>query len=250
MIGTSWKMNLLPSTAPAWFSVVADATRAISDRELFVLPPFPMLPGARDCLAGTTVRWGAQDVHADDRGAHTGDVSAPMLADLGCTIAEVGHSERRRDHGETDARIAGKVAAALRWGLTPLLCVGERPPGDPTGAMRVVGRQLGGALGALDAAALARVVVAYEPVWAIGEGAQAASIPHVEAVHGFIRRWLDVRGAPHVPVLYGGSVDRANAPDLLAAADVDGLFVGRAALDPHTFVTLATLPLPRKETWA
>jgi triosephosphate isomerase len=247
MIGTSWKMNLLPSTAPAWFDAVAEATRAVTDRELFVLPPFPMLPGARDCLAGTRIRWGGQDVHPDDGGAHTGDVSAPMLADLGCTIAEIGHSERRRDHGETDRLITGKVRAALRWGLTPLLCVGERAPGRPAIASRIVGRQLSGALGALGGAQLARVVVAYEPVWAIGEGAQAAELPHVAAVHASIRRWLDARGGTGVRVLYGGSVDASNGPRLLAVRDVDGLFVGRAALDPHAFVTLATLPLRRKE---
>jgi triosephosphate isomerase len=248
MLGTSWKMNLLPSTAPAWFGTVAEATRSVTDRELFVLPPFPMLPGARDCLAGTRIRWGGQDVHADDGGAHTGDVSAPMLADLGCTIAEIGHSERRRDHGETDALVAGKVRAALRWGLTPLLCVGERVPGRLDVATRVVGRQLAGALGTLGPDQLARVVVAYEPVWAIGEGARAADLPHVAAVHAWIRRWLDARGGAAVRVLYGGSVDRSNAPGLLAVTDVDGLFVGRFALDPQAFVTLATLPLPRKET--
>jgi len=250
MVGTSWKMNLLPSTAPAWFGTVAAATEGVTDRELFVLPPFPILPGARDCLAGTVIRWGGQDVHADDRGAHTGDVSAPMLADLGCTIAEIGHSERRRDHGETDALIAGKVRAALRWDLSPLLCVGERSPGRPDVASRIVGRQLAGAFGGLAAEELARVVVAYEPVWAIGEGARAAELPHVAAVHASIRRWLDRRGGTAVRVLYGGSVDPSNASGLLAVPDVDGLFVGRAALDPHVFVALATLPLPRKETWA
>ncbi len=247
MIGTSWKMNLLPSTAPAWFSTVAEATRSVDDRELFVLPAFPMLPAARSCLAGTRLRWGAQDVHHDDAGAHTGDVSAPMLADLGCTIVEIGHSERRRDHGETDRLVAAKVRAALRWGLAPLVCVGERTFGRPDVARRVVARQLSGALGGLGADELARVVVAYEPVWAIGEGATAAGLPHVETVHASIRRWLDERGGTGVPVLYGGSVDPDNAPGLLATRNVDGLFVGRAALRPATFVTLATLPLPRKE---
>ena len=250
MVGTSWKMNLLPSTAPAWFRTVATGTWRVDDREVFVLPPVPMLPAARDCLAGTAIRWGGQDVHPEDAGAHTGDVSAPMLADLGCTIAEIGHSERRRDHHETDALLARKVRAALRWGLSPLLCVGERSPGPAVVALRVVARQLVGALGSLGPDELARVIVAYEPVWAIGEGAQAAPVAHVEAVHRFIRRWLDRRGGESVPVLYGGSVDRANAPALLAADAVDGLFVGRAALAPDTFVTLATLPLPRKESWA
>jgi triosephosphate isomerase len=250
MIGTSWKMNLLPSTAPAWFEAVVRGTSGVADRELFVLPPFPMLVAARAALAGTSVRWGAQDIHPSDAGAHTGDVSAPMLVDLGCTIAEIGHSERRRDHAESDARIAAKVSAALRWQLTPLVCVGERAVGPARRAIRIVARQLVGALGELSPEDLAQVVVAYEPVWAIGEGARAADLDHVGALHGAIRRWLDDRSAPAARVLYGGSVDRANAPGLLTVPDVDGLFVGRAALDPDVFVAIATLPLPRREAWS
>ncbi len=250
MIGTSWKMNLLPSTAPAWFEAVVHGTAGVADRELFVLPPFPMLAAAQAALHGTAIRWGAQDVHAADSGAHTGDVSAPMLAELGCTIAEIGHSERRRDHGESDGRIAGKVRAALRWQMTPLLCVGERTPGRPGPAIGIVGRQLAGALGELTPAELARVIVAYEPVWAIGEGARAAHLDHVGALHAAVRRWLDARGGAMVPVLYGGSVNPGNASGLMAVPTVDGLFVGRAALDPEAFVAIATLPLPPKEVWS
>ncbi len=243
MIGTSWKMNLLPSTAPGWFGTVVAGTRATFDRDLFVLPPFPMLPAAQACLGGTNLRWGAQDVHAKDSGAHTGDVSAPMLADLGCTIAEIGHSERRRDHGERDAVVGAKVRAALRWDLTPLVCVGEQRQGSPSAAIASVHRQLRGAFAGLDAAELGGVVVAYEPVWAIGEGATSATTSHVAAVHLAIRQWLDARGATAARVLYGGSVNASNAPELLGVRHVDGLFVGRAALDPHTFVAIATLPI-------
>ena len=250
LIGTSWKMNLLPSTASAWFSTVLAGTTGVGDRELFVLPPFPMLPGAQAALRDTTLRWGAQDVHPEDGGAYTGDVSAPMLVDLGCSIAEIGHSERRRDHREGDARIAAKVHAALRWNLTPLLCVGERTHVDPDHAARTIRRQLLGALGRLGPTDLGRVVVAYEPVWAIGEGARAASLDHVARLHDVIRRWLDARGAPGAPVLYGGSVNPSNAASLLEVRNVDGLFVGRAALDPNRFVAIATLPLPEKESWA
>jgi triosephosphate isomerase len=250
MIGTSWKMNLLPSTAPAWFEAVVRGAAGATDRELFVLPPYPMLAAAQLSLAGSPIRWGAQDVHAADGGAHTGDVSAPMLVDLGCTIAEIGHSERRRDHGESDARIAAKVATALRWQLTPLLCVGERAPGPANRAVPVVARQLTGALGALSEEELNRVVVAYEPVWAIGEGSRAAGLDHVGTLHAAIRRWLDNRGGVATRVLYGGSVDRANAPGLLSVPEVDGLFVGRAALDPDVFVAIATLPVARREAWS
>jgi triosephosphate isomerase len=217
------------------------------DRELFVLPPFPALAVAQAALRGTSIRWGGQDVHEDDAGAHTGDVSAPMLADLGCTIAEIGHSERRRDHGETSVRIAGKVRAALRWRLTPLLCVGEQTAGRPDAAIRIVQRQLRGALDGLGQAELSRVVVAYEPAWAIGEGAQAADLDHISVLHAAIRHWLDARGGASARVLYGGSVNPGNARGLLTVPEVDGLFVGRAALDPEAFVEIATMALPPKE---
>ena len=244
MIGTSWKMNLVPSSAAAWLRPVLTGTAHLRDREIFVIPPFPALHVMREELTGSHIRWGGQDVHPEDFGAHTGDVSAPMLADLGCTIAEIGHSERRRDHGETDEAIAGKVVAALRWDLTPLLCVGEPAFGPVGSAIRHVTGQLDAALGALGVADLGRVVVAYEPVWAIGAGARAAGVDHVGSVHGAIRRWLDGRGAEATPVLYGGSVDRSNAADLLAVPHVDGLFVGRAALDPEAFVAIASSPRP------
>jgi triosephosphate isomerase len=247
MIGTSWKMNILPSAAPAWLEVVRRGTVGVRDRDLFVIPPFPALAAAREVLAGSPIRWGAQDVHDADAGAHTGDVSAPMLADLGCTIAEIGHSERRRDHGETDARVAGKVRAALRWDLTPLLCVGESTPGRSDAAAAYIEGQLDGSLGGLAPDELGKAVVAYEPVWAIGEGARAADPAHVADVHGAIRAWLDARGGRTTPVLYGGSVNPANAADLLACPAVDGLFVGRSALDPAAFVAIATLPLPASE---
>ena len=247
MIGTSWKMNLLPSTAGAWLDPVLRGTADLRDRELFVIPPFTAIAAVRDALEGSHIRWGAQDVHGEDFGAHTGDISAPMLVDLGCTIAEIGHSERRRDHAETDALVEAKVRAALRWGLTPLLCVGEAEAGPTGAAIEHVAAQLTGALGALAAADLGRAVVAYEPVWAIGAGARAAGLDHVAAVHAAIRAWLDERGAPLAPVLYGGSVDPTNAPGLLGVPCVDGLFVGRAALDPQAFVAIATLPLPSRE---
>jgi triosephosphate isomerase len=170
-----------------------------------------------------------------------------MLVDVGCSIVAVGHSERRRDHCETDRLIGRKVRAALRWGLTPLLCVGERDRSSIPSAVAVVLRQLRGALGGLGLEELSRVVVAYEPVWAIGEGARAADAAHVVALHAAIRRWLARRDAFGVRVLYGGSVDHRNAGDLLGIPDVDGLFVGRSALDPTVFATIATMAIQRTE---
>jgi triosephosphate isomerase len=243
LIGTSWKMNLTPSEAVGWFRSVLPATEGVADRSLFVLPPFPSLFAARAELAGSHIGWGAQDIHEADDGAHTGDVSGAMLADLGCTIAEIGHSERRRDHGETDERIAAKVAAALRWDLTPLVCVGEPRQTDRESAGEHVVRQLSGALERLSPSALDRLVVAYEPVWAIGVGAEAADVEHISAMHALIGGSLRDRGANDPRVIYGGSVDRTNAPEILAAPGVDGLFIGRAALDPVVFAEIACLPL-------
>lgn len=243
LIGTSWKMNLTPSEAGAWFSVAVPALSKLDDRDLFVLPPFTAISVARDALCRTTIAWGAQDVHPDEAGAHTGDVSAAMLADLGCRYVEVGHSERRRDHREGDRVIAAKIGAIRRHDMRPLLCVGERTPGAVGAALRIVMRQLRGALGALDASDLAHVVVAYEPVWAIGVGAMAAPTGHIEAVHAGIHRWLRARGASATPVLYGGSVDATNAGPIANLAGVDGLFVGRAALDPRTFIRIASIDI-------
>jgi triosephosphate isomerase len=247
LIGTSWKMNLTPSEAVDWFARAVPALRTVRGRELFVLPPFPAIPAAQAALRATSIGWGGQDVHPDDSGAHTGDVSAPMLADLGCRYVEIGHSERRRDHGEGDELIAAKVRAALRWKLTPIVCVGERRRARHQDARAVITRQLRGALDGLRPEDLDSVVIAYEPVWAIGVGAMAADPDHIVAAHAAIRRWLDRRGGRGARVIYGGSVDLANAASIACLPGVDGLFVGRAALDPDTFVRIARVPLRNKE---
>jgi triosephosphate isomerase len=248
LIGTSWKMNLTSTAAAEWFAVARPLLEPLTaERDLFVLPPFPSIWVARDALAGSAIGWGGQDIHADDAGAHTGDVSGAMLADLGCRYAEVGHSERRRDHGETDAAVAAKVRAALRWNLVPIVCLGERVRDALPAAWQVVRRQLEGAFGGFDPSELNRLVVAYEPVWAIGEGAAAADPQHVESVHVAIDRWLAERGATTRRVLYGGSVDEENAETLLGCSGVSGLFVGRAALDPVRFARIAATPIPVRD---
>jgi triosephosphate isomerase len=168
-------------------------------------------------------------------------VSAAMLAELGCRIVEVGHSERRRDHGETDDLVRRKVDAILGAAMWPLLCVGESAVELAEGREEeVVQRQLSIAIGERHGAMLARFIVAYEPWWAIGEGAAAAPLDHVRRLHRFIQNWLhDVaQDAPSPPVLYGGSVDLGNAGSLLSISGVDGLFVGRAALDPNIFAEI------------
>src|SRR5438552_7567160 len=171
LIGTSSKMNLTSSEAASYLDALRPMLGDIDDRGLFVLLPFTSIWVARDRLSGSNVRWGAQDVHPDDAGAHTGDVSAPMLADLGCTFVEVGHHERRRDHGETDELVAAKVAAAQRWGMTAIACVGESRRAPLAEVADLLHQQLR----RLVASDLARLVIAYEPAWAIGVGSRPAS---------------------------------------------------------------------------
>jgi triosephosphate isomerase len=227
-------MNLTSSEAASYFDALRPKVAAISSCELFVLPPFTSIWVARDRLRGSNVAWGAQDVHAEDAGAHTGDVSAPMLADLDCTFVEVGHSERRRDHHETDDIVALKVSQVLRHGMTPIMCVGEPSPGTPETALEHVMRQARKGISLIAEDDRPRVVIAYEPVWAIGEGAAAADPAHIGAVHRGLRTF-------GTRVIYGGSVDPLTAGPILAQDGVDGLFIGRAALDPVRFAAIAEL---------
>ncbi len=237
LIGTSSKMNLTSTEAAAYLEALLPMVDQIADRKLFVLLPFTSIWVARDHLSGSNVRWGAQDVHPDDAGAHTGDVSAPMLADLGCTYVEVGHHERRRDYRETDELVAAKVAAVQRWGMTAIACVGEERRAPLDDVAKVFDRQLQ----RLVASDLAKLVLAYEPAWAIGVGARAASPRWVSQAHAAIRARMATAGAVarQVPIIYGGSVGPSGATGLLEQPDVDGLFVGRQALDPRVFATIA-----------
>jgi triosephosphate isomerase len=234
LIGTSLKMNLTSTEAATYFDTLLRTVGRITSCELFVLPPFTSIWVARDRLLGSNVAWGAQDVHTEDAGAHTGDVSAPMLRDLGCTFVEVGHSERRRDHFETDELVALKVRQVLRHHMTPIMCVGEPSPIGAASALEHVLEQATKGMSLIADDDRPRVVIAYEPVWAIGEGAAAADPAHVGAVH----RGLHALGAR---VIYGGSVDPVSAGPILAQEGVDGLFVGRAALDPARFAAIAGL---------
>jgi triosephosphate isomerase len=245
LIGTSTKMNLTSSEARGYLAAIRELTATLDGVDLFVLPPFTSTWVARDVLGGSRIAWGAQDVHPDDAGAHTGDVSAPMLADLGCCYIECGHSERRRDHGESDALVARKVAAIVRHRMTPVICVGEPAQGPVAAAVRHVAAQVEAAVALLGPEAVRGVVIGYEPVWAIGVGAASAPPEHVAAVHRAIRGRLDALadGAPGARVIYGGSVNPDNAATMLAVDDVDGLFVGRSALDPAAFAEIARIAL-------
>jgi triosephosphate isomerase len=241
LVGTGLKMHLTSSELAEYLDTLRPLVGDVRSCDLFVLPSFTSIWVARDLLADTNIAWGAQDVSREEAGAHTGDVSARMLADLGCTYVEVGHSERRRDHGETDELVAAKVAQVVRNGMTPIVCVGEPTRRSAASSLDHVREQVERDLAGISAADRARVVIAYEPVWAIGLGATPASPDHVAAVHSGVHTFLCSPGGGGIDarVIYGGSVDPASAVPLLAMDGVDGLFIGRAALDPAWFASIA-----------
>jgi triosephosphate isomerase (TIM) len=238
IVAANWKMHTTPTDAGALATTIAARTRE-SGVIRVICPPFVSLAAVRDALAeaGASVAVGAQTIHHELTGAYTGEISAPMLAGL-ATWVIVGHSERRRDAGETDDQIGRKVGRALDAGLRPILCVGEQLEDREAGrAIEVVDAQLRGALGGQDqtAAAAGGLVVAYEPVWAIGTGLTATG-PDAGAMADAIRRslaelgWLD--RANDVPVLYGGSVTSSNIAEFLTEPASDGALVGGASLKP------------------
>ncbi len=206
-----------------------------------VCPPFPYLAQVAGLLAGTPVRWGGQNLCEHDAGAYTGEVSGPMLRDLGCRYVIVGHSERRTLYGETDERVAAKFEAARRAGLTPILCVGEtlaEREGGQTEA--VLARQMKAVLDRAGVRAFADAVLAYEPVWAIGTG-RTATREQAQSAHAFLRgtvRGQDSTIGDGLPILYGGSVKPANAAELFAMPDVDGGLIGGASLVAADFIAI------------
>ncbi len=205
---------------------------------LAVCTPFPYLAQARSQLENSAVSWGAQDVSAHDKGAYTGEVSAAMLNDFACTWVLVGHSERRAMHAETDDQVAAKAQAALAAGLVPVVCVGETLEQQDAGqTLAVIQRQLAPVL-ALGSQAVSRLVVAYEPVWAIGTG-RSATPAQAQDVHAAIRARLAEVDAAQVRVLYGGSVKADNAASLFAMPDIDGALVGGASLVADEFLRIA-----------
>lgn len=237
LVAGNWKMNGgLAANARLLDRLAAEWTTAEA-RELAVCVPAPYLAQVQAALTGTAVTWGAQDVSEHREGAYTGDVAAGMLAEFGCRYVIVGHSERRQLHGESDAVVGAKARAAQDAGLIPIACVGEtlaeRERGDTTA---VVARQLAAVIGALSDA-VRDVVVAYEPVWAIGTGRTAAPA-EAQAVHASLRSQLAAVDAADVSILYGGSVKAANAATLFAMPDIDGALVGGASLDAGEFLAI------------
>ena len=213
-----------------------------SGPEVVVFPSFPLLPAVAAGLAGSGVAWGGQDLHPEDSGAHTGDVSGAQLADAGCAWALAGHSERRHDHGEGDELVAAKVGAARRHALAPMVCVGETADERRAGRTHdVLDRQLAAALAALDGLGAGGWALAYEPVWAIGTGDTATPETAAEAHAHLRRRIAAARGpadAAAVRILYGGSVKPGNAAELAAREGIDGFLVGGASLDAGDFLAI------------
>ncbi len=218
----------------AEIEALAAAAAAHPAIEVVVCPPVTLLEEAGRRLAGSLVRLGAQDAAPGGDGAHTGDVNAAMLAECGARYVILGHSERRRDHGESDALVRAKAQSAIAAGLVPIVCVGESLKEREAGrASAVVVRQIGES--APDAGA--EYVVAYEPIWAIGAGV-TPSVAEIEAIHAALRAALSTRGGAGVRLLYGGSVKPENAAALFAAAGVDGALVGAASLKAASFAAI------------
>jgi triosephosphate isomerase len=241
LVAGNWKMN---GVKAALGEIVA--MRAAADRgeagaaELAVCPPATLIPHAAAAMAGGALALGGQDCHEKPSGAYTGDISAEMLKDAGCSYVIVGHSERRAAHGESDAVVKAKARAALRAGLTAIVCVGEtRAERDAGAALAIVGGQVSGSLP--EGATPENVVIAYEPVWAIGTGLTPTPADVAE-MHGAIRALLgELQGeaGARVRILYGGSVKPANARELLGLPNVDGALVGGASLKAADFLAIA-----------
>ncbi|MDE1943122.1 MAG: triose-phosphate isomerase [Betaproteobacteria bacterium] len=241
LIAGNWKMNGSLAGNPALLQSVASGAATQSNVSFAVLVPFPYLAQAQALLTGTSCAWGAQDLSEEAGGAFTGEVSAAMLQDFGCRFVVVGHSERRARHGESDRCVAAKALAAVEAGLTPIVCVGETLAEREAGhTLAVVHRQLDAVMEGLGVRRLPAIVLAYEPVWAIGTG-RSATPAQAQEVHAALRQRVSnadwVVGSA-MQILYGGSVKPSNALELMRLPDVDGALVGGASLAADDFLDI------------
>jgi triosephosphate isomerase len=241
LIAGNWKMNGLRASMAEFEAMLAGSTGVAAKADLLVCPPATLLAAFADKARGAkAISVGAQDCHIKPSGAHTGDISAEMLADAGASAIIVGHSERRADHGESDIAVHQKVEAVWRAGLTAIVCIGETQHQRDSGqTLDICGGQLG--LSLPQASRADNVVVAYEPVWAIGTGLTPTA-RDVEQIHGFIRELLTERFSAEgtrMRILYGGSVKPSNAAELMAVANVNGALVGGASLKAADFLAIA-----------
>ena len=241
IIVANFKMHRTAAETVAYASALVAEVGDLEGVEIVVAPAFTALDRAGQAFANGPVKLSAQDVHAEPHGAFTGEVSAPMLAELGCAYSIVGHSERRALYGETDKSVSAKVAALLAGGLRPIVCVGESLEDREAGCSQAaVEAQLGGSLAGVEAARAEELVVAYEPIWAIGTG-RTATPEIAQEAHQAIRAQLGEAFGPaaqSLRILYGGSVQPDNAAALLAQPDIDGALVGGASLDLASFASI------------
>ena len=244
LFAANWKMHVGPAAARAYIDQFLAGYQAQPGRRVWFFPPATTLHTVSQLITGRAdLAAGAQNVHWEPKGAFTGEISVPLAVEAGARAALIGHSERRHVFGETDAETGLKVRAVLAGGLVPVLCVGEKLEQREAGeTLAVVQRQLAGALEGLEAEALGKVIIAYEPVWAIGTGKNAT--PRDAAhVHADIRGWLTQRGATSPVILYGGSVNLKNIAELVAERELDGVLVGGASLEAATWLQLVSTPV-------
>jgi len=242
MLAGNWKMNCLRDEAVALAKAVAEGSADVKGRDVLIAPVFTVLASVAEVLAGSKVYLSGQTLHWEAGGAFTGEVSAAMLKDVGCSHVIIGHSERRAMFGGTDYTVAKKAHAAVEGGLVPIVCVGESLKQREAGAtMEVIERQVRGGLCELPAGGFDSLIVAYEPVWAIGTG-KTASPEQAEEVHGHIRSVLasltEADRAADIRILYGGSVKPGNVDELMAQPNVNGALVGGASLKADDFLRI------------
>jgi triosephosphate isomerase len=242
IIAGNWKMNKTTSEARDLATKLIPLVSGVKDREIVLAPPFTALSAVNEAIKGTNLALSAQNLFWEDKGAYTGEISAEMLLDLGCKYVIIGHSERRQYFGETDGTVNKKVRQALNKGLLPIVCVGELLAERESGkANDVIDRQVTGALAGVTDAEMRKIVIAYEPVWAIGTG-KTATPEQANEIHAFIRQKVKsmytAEVAEGLRIQYGGSVTPENVSALMAKPDIDGALVGGASLKPESFAAL------------
>jgi triosephosphate isomerase len=249
-VAANWKMFKTIGEAVSFIEELQKETGPCTDREVVVAPPFTALSAVRSAMSQAGFELAAQNFHQEEKGAFTGEISALMIKDAGCRYVIVGHSERRHVFGETDDTVAKKVASAFKQGLLPILCIGEVLEEREAGkTFDVLERQLRVALGGLESAQLEKLVIAYEPVWAIGTG-KTASPEQAQEAHAFIRKTIgsrfDKKIADNVRIVYGGSVKPDNVDALMAQPDLDGMLVGGASLEVASFKRIVQYQTTKK----
>ncbi len=242
VIAGNWKMHKTTAEARSLARAIKEGTLDLKNCQVVIAPPYTALGSVAEEIRSSQVALAAQNVHWEPKGAYTGEVSIPMLVDIGCSMVIIGHSERRQFFGETDESVNRKVRAVLQSSLQAIVCIGETLPQRESGSYhQVITQQLAGGLTGLTHQSLARIILAYEPVWAIGTG-RTASPEIAQEVHGSIREWLSQKfgreEAQQVRILYGGSVKPDNISDLMRQPDIDGALVGGACLEAESFLRI------------